>query len=413
MDSQALDDPTPPARPAGWRPLVVAAACFSAAAGLVHAAAAGAHEGAGSVPALFTAVAIAQVAWAGAVVARPDAPMLVAGAVGNGAAVGAWVVSRTVGLPWPDDLTGKERVGTQDLTAALAGGAAVVFALLALAFAGRAAGSVRRHGLVPALAIAAAVVLAVPGMAAEHDHDDAHEHDPQVAAATAGADEHDHDAQDAHDDTHGHDGQDSSAGAHDEQAAAPAPATGGGHDHGPIPDRLDHDPTPGQLEDAKRLIDETKRALAKYADVDAAVAAGYVSIGDGRRVGGYEHFVNAAHVQDPAILDPETVESLVYEVLPGGGRRLATAMYILPPGSTMDDVPDVAGNLTLWHDHQNLCFAPGTFRLAGVLVDGKCTPGGELRPTSPMLHVWVVDNPCGPFAGTDNRQFTGSCVESF
>jgi hypothetical protein len=399
MDSQARDDPTPPARPAGSRPLLVAAACFSAAAGLVHAAAAGAHRGAGTVPTLFAAVAIAQVAWAGAVVARPVAAVLVAGAVGNGAAVGAWVVSRTVGLPWPDELTGKEPVGTQDLTAALAGGAAVACALLALAFAGRAAGSVRR-GLVPALAVAAAVVLAVPGMAAEHEHDDPHEHDPQVAAATAaGAD--------------GHDRQESSAGAHDEAAAAPAPGAGGGHDHGPIPDRLDHDPTPGQLEDAKRLIDETKRALVKYADVDAAIAAGYVSIGDGRRVGGYEHFVNAAHVQDPAVLDPETVESLVYEVLPGGGRRLATAMYILPPGSTMDDVPDVAGNLTVWHDHQNLCFAPGTFRLAGVLVDGKCTPGGELRPTSPMLHVWVVDNPCGPFAGTDNRQFTGSCVESF
>lgn len=410
MDSQALDDPTAPAGRTGPRPLVIAAACLSAAAGLVHAAAAGAHQGAGAVPALFAAVAVAQVAWAAAAVARPVAATLLAGVVVNAAAVGAWVVSRTVGLPWPDDLTGKEPVGTQDLAAALAGGAAVVFALLALAFAGRAAGSVRRRGLVPALAVAAAVVLAVPGMAAEHEHEhDAHEHDSQVAAATAaGADAHDHDEDvadpGAHDD--GHD-------AGDEPAAAPAPGAGGGHDHGPIPDRLDHDPTPEQLEDAEQLIDETKRALAKYADVDAAVAAGYVSIGDGRRVGGYEHFVNSAHVQDPAILDPETVESLVYEVLPDGGRRLATAMYILPPGSTMDDVPDVAGNLTVWHDHQNLCFAPGTFRLAGVLVDGKCTPGGELRPTSPMLHVWVVDNPCGPFAGTDNRQFTGSCVESF
>jgi hypothetical protein len=30
--------------------------------------------------------------------------------------------------------------------------------------------------------------------------------------------------------------------------------------------------------------------------------------------------------------------------------------------------------------------------------------------TAPMLHVWVTSNPCGPFAGTDATQMTGSCV---
>ena len=31
-------------------------------------------------------------------------------------------------------------------------------------------------------------------------------------------------------------------------------------------------------------------------------------------------------------------------------------MYILGFGKTMADVPDVAGELTTWHDHQNLCW---------------------------------------------------------
>jgi hypothetical protein len=30
-----------------------------------------------------------------------------------------------------------------------------------------------------------------------------------------------------------------------------------------------------------------------------------------------------------------------------------------------------------------------------------------------MLHVWVVENECGPFAGVDGAHATGSCVEGF
>jgi hypothetical protein len=32
---------------------------------------------------------------------------------------------------------------------------------------------------------------------------------------------------------------------------------------------------------------------------------------------------------------------------------------------------------------------------------------------TPMLHVWVKPNDCGPFAGTDFGHMTGSCVEDF
>jgi hypothetical protein len=78
-------------------------------------------------------------------------------------------------------------------------------------------------------------------------------------------------------------------------------------------------------------------------------------------------------------------------------------MYILDPGTTMDEVPDVGGDLTIWHDHQNLCWDASGGRLAGVVVNGRCVPGGTLKATAPMLHVWVEDHECGPFAGIEGH----------
>jgi hypothetical protein len=82
-------------------------------------------------------------------------------------------------------------------------------------------------------------------------------------------------------------------------------------------------------------------------------------------------------------------------------------MYILDRGDTMADVPEIAGELTRWHNHQNLCWDETGTRLAGIFVNGACRPGGTLRATAPMLHVWLDDTPCGPFAGIEGHR--GSC----
>lgn len=50
----------------------------------------------------------------------------------------------------------------------------------------------------------------------------------------------------------------------------------------------------------------------------------------------------------------------------------------------MDDVPDIAGNLTLWHGHDNLCFDPTTGRLSGRFEGTNCIPGGR-RPDASRL----------------------------
>lgn len=380
--------------PAGTRGALTVAAMASAGAGLVHAAAAGSHAGDRTVSLLFAATAVAQVGWAALAVRRPTRTLALVGALVNAGAALAWVASRTVGLPAVDGLAGVEAVGLQD-------GAAAALGLVAAAAAAAFRLPRLPERLVPtspafAVGVAGVVVaLAIPAMAGEHTHggDEAADHHRGTssagveAAATAG--------------------QDHEAGAHGPAGSAEGADGAGGHAH-EVPARLDHEPTDDQLEDARQLIVETEEGLAPYSAVADAEAAGYVSIGDSRT--GVEHFINHDFLDNDTILDASEPESLVYQVLPDGGRRLTTAMYILPPGSTMDDVPDIAGNLTAWHNHDNLCWDATGTRLAGVVVNGTCVPGGTPGLGTPMLHVWVEPNDCGPFAGTDARQMTGSCV---
>ena len=131
------------------------------------------------------------------------------------------------------------------------------------------------------------------------------------------------------------------------------------------------------------------------------MAAGYRSIGDS--LTGDEHYVKWADVDDGHILDPTRPESLVYEYR-DGKQQVAAAMYMLPFGSRFTDAPDVGGALTQWHVHENLCLTDNATQktLAGfVEINGKCQPGTSKAGAMPMLHVWVVPNPCGPFAALE------------
>jgi hypothetical protein len=385
--------------------LVAIAALCSGAAGLIHAVAAGSHAADTTLVWLFTAAALAQVGWAGFIAVNPTSIGLVAGAVMNLALVGVWVLTRTTGLAMVDALAEPEVVGRQDLSAALLAGASAVCALAALRTSSRPA----RPGVLGALAGVAMVPMLI-GML----QPSAHTHGGHVAGETAAGDHaHAAGAVDPHaaaEDSH-------AAGADHAHEVAPAPTD-------PVLAALVADPvfnggdtsglTVEQLTAAKELIVSTRSAIATgFTDEASVTAAGYRSIGDGRRAGvTYEHFINLAYIVDDHTLDPTRIESLVFEVT-NGSKRLATAMYILGPGSTMADVPEIAGDLTAWHDHQNLCW-DGAGRLAGILVDGKCRPGGKLRATPPMIHVWLDDNVCGPFAGVENHGAAeaGSCAHS-
>jgi hypothetical protein len=360
--------------------IVAVAAAASAAAGLVHATAAGTHTGDPQLVLLFALTAAAQLAWAGVAVFRPTRVVLIIGAVFNGACAIAWVLSRTVGLPILDSLAEPEAVGTQDLIAACLGALAAGAAALAWLRP-----HARRSHPIPAfLAGAALLALAVPAMAVEHTHGPSHAHGHGDEAATAS---------DGH--THGS----GEVAAESEHSHANGTANGTAETAtGPIISVDDPRITPAQRTAAQTLIDTTRAAMAAFPDQAAVEAAGYRSIGDA--VTGHEHFVNGAYLVDPAVLDPARVESIVLQVNPDGTKQVVSAMYILPPGQTMADVPEIAGELTTWHDHQNLCWEGG--RVVGLLVNGTCT-SGTFRATPPMLHVWLVDHPCGPFAGLDGH----------
>ncbi len=405
------------------RGAVLLAAAASAAAGLVHAAAAGGHAGEDTLVALFALVAVAQLGWAFAVlvVPRPGRALLACGFVVNAGAVVVWALTRTVGFGVVDALAEVEDVGTQDLICAVLGAVAALGALVALATAARPARPDRTHAALAAGA--AALVLAVPALTAGHDAD--HDHGVEVAAAGSAAGG----AGVAAAVTgHVHDDAAASAGhVHDEAApttvAAPAspggpattadPATTAaataadhatGHVHAAGASAVisldDPRVTPEQRAAAQALIDTTRAGMAAFPDVGALTAAGYLSIGDG--VTGYEHFVNWAYLSDDAVLDPNRIESIVAQVGADGSRQIVSAMYILPLGQTMADVPDIAGPLTTWHDHQDLCWSPDG-KVVGRFRDGACQPAGTLAPTPPMLHVWMVENPCGPFAGIEGH----------
>jgi len=175
-------------------------------------------------------------------------------------------------------------------------------------------------------------------------------------------------------------------------------APSGGHDgHG---GGFDHPPTAEQKQRANKLIADTKASAQRQGLTTLAGirAAGYISIGD--EMTGTTHYVMPKYHYDGKELDPNAIESFAVRQ----GKPVA-AMYILENGDTMANVPDVAGNWTMWHLHTL------PFRSSNPRENGYYQLGGRYRrTTAPMLHVWLVDNPCGPFAGTDTTNMTGSCA---
>jgi hypothetical protein len=156
---------------------------------------------------------------------------------------------------------------------------------------------------------------------------------------------------------------------------------------------------------AQSLIDRTTEGMEQFPNEDSLIAAGYTTIGDAGT--GFEHYVNWSLLGDSKELDETAIESVVLQVAPDGTKTVASAMYILSIGKTMSDVPDIAGELTTWHDHTNLCFN-GT-RVVALAEDGSCPPGSTLLATPPMLHVWMVPFACGPFGGIETSGHGGGC----
>jgi len=352
--------------------LLAVAGMGSLGAGAIHAAAIGVHSEHRQAVVAFTIVAAFQLGWGALVLTRPTRLVGWMGALGNLGIIGGWVLAKTQGISFIDGLEVVEPVQAADALAAGLAGVAVVGVVLDALY--RRAG-LRDPGRGMHGAFAMAVLLvAVPGMVAAGNHHHSHGNAPQSVTVTAD-------------------------GTVELAAAAVVPP----HPYDPTkPIDLGgiDGVTPEEQARAENLIAITLIRLPKFADPATAQAAGFVSIGDG--ITGFEHYINWNYIDDGKILDPDYPESLVYNTA-GGQKKLEAAMYMLPPGTTLNDVPDVGGALTQWHIHDNLCFTNGLApHVAGLTnADGTCSPPLVKLEPVPMIHVWTVPQPCGPFAALE------------
>jgi hypothetical protein len=155
-------------------------------------------------------------------------------------------------------------------------------------------------------------------------------------------------------------------------------------------------PTAAQVTAAARLISQTDATLRRYANVRAALAAGYTYV---LKTNGEEHLLYDGGDPSYQGLNPQHPSSLVYAIdVPHHAPILLGAMYIM--GDDQQNGPQIGGGLTRWHSHLVTC-VHGQQIVAGfnVALRGGCnTATWQDTYTAQMLHVWVVPYPGGVFS---------------
>jgi hypothetical protein len=150
----------------------------------------------------------------------------------------------------------------------------------------------------------------------------------------------------------------------------------------PVPNRV---PAPADRSAAQKLVASVNAGIAKYSKLPAAIADGYVPA---TNPNGYVvHYANWSVVKAGDVLDANRPSSLVYANTVSGPVLLG-AMFLGPapcrPG------PDVAGPLTQWHAHANLCLS-ATHEVVGQSnASGRCAVGNHNTNTFFMMHVWTA-----------------------
>lgn len=329
----------------------------SLGAGFIHAMAAGTHSE--HFPAAITmgALAIAQIVSGIYFVSQPTAFSRFAIVAVNLAAIGGWIATRTTGIDFISGLEVSESIQTAD---ALAASLALIALITSIPLVQKSISFVTMP-----FAATISLVLVAPGAIAtvQHQHD--------------------------HGDGHG-----------EELANWPRPYFPGlGIDISNV-----EGVTSEQEERARQLVVDTQRELVRWADYRDAIKEGWVSIGD--QATGYEHFVNGRSLNDGRFLDATVPESIVYKVY-GDKKILVSAMYMAEGDIEINEpaLTNYAGPLMQWHVHDNLCWSlrDGVRFVAGVTdANGQCPPGSVRGGiTKPMVHVWIVPHPCGPFAAVE------------
>ena len=336
--------------------------------------------------AFFLVLSWAQVIWPVVLLWRPSRLWLWLGIAGNAVVIAVYVASRTAGLPFGPDLHNPESVGALDVVSCvlefglIAGCAALLWrpSLLDRPVARR--GALARAAAlaaVPAVVIAATTAVMTPGWAG-----------PEGPAGMASG----------------------------MSQSSPGTLDAGMGDMGTTDGQPDMQmygstapPTAAQVLAAAALVKQTDTSLKRYANVQAALAAGYTYV---LKTNGEEHLLYDG--PDPAYqgLNPQDPSSLVYAVnVPGHAPVLLGAMYIM--GGPQDG-PQVGGGLTRWHSHLVTCVGgQQTVAGFGVQLRGGCNPATwQDKYTAQMLHVWVVPYPGGVFSDDLSAAATSAAVQA-
>jgi hypothetical protein len=335
----------------------------------------------------FLVLSWAQVIWPAVLLWRPSRLWLWLGAAGNAVVIAVYVASRTVGLPFGPDLHNPESVGALDVVSC-----ALEFGLVAgcAALLWRPSLADRPAARRGALAAAAALV-AVPAAV--------------IAATTAVM-------------TPSWAGPEGPAGMAAQMSSQSTSSTldPGMGDMGATDGQPDMQmygstaaPTAAQVLAAAQLVTKTDTSLKRYANVQAAFAAGYTYV---LKTNGEEHLLYDG--PDPAYqgLNPQDPSSLVYAInVPNHAPILLGAMYIM---GDRQNGPQIGGGLTRWHSHLVTCVnGQQTIAGFGVQLRGGCNPATwQDKYTGQMLHVWVVPYPGGVFSDDLSSAATNAAVQS-
>jgi hypothetical protein len=334
----------------------------------------------------FLVISWAQVIWPAVLLWRPSRLWLWLGIVGNAIVIAVYVASRTVGLPFGPDLHNAESVGALDVVSCVLE-FAIIVACAALLWRPSLADRpvARRSALasavalvaVPAVVIAATTAVMTPGWAG-----------PEGPAGMAS-------------------GMSQSSSSTLDSGMGDMGTTDGQPDMQMYGSTTP--PTATQVLAAGQLIKETDASLKRYANVQAAFAAGYTYV---LKTNGEEHLLYDG--PDPAYqgLNPQDPSSLVYAIdVPNHAPILLGAMYIM--GGPQNG-PQIGGGLTRWHSHLVTCVnGQQTIAGFGVQLRGGCNPATwQDKYTAQMLHVWVVPYPGGVFSDDLSAAATSDAVQS-
>jgi hypothetical protein len=343
--------------------------------------------------AFFLVISWAQLIWPAVLLWRPSRLWLWLGIAGNAIIIAVYVASRTVGLPFGPDLHSAESVGALDVVSCVLEFLLIVGCAALLWRPSLADRPVARRGAVarvaalvavPVAVIAATTAVMTPGWAG-----------PEGPAGMAA-------------------GMSSQSSSNSQSSSGSL--TSGMGDMGStdgLPDMQMYGstapPTAAQVQAAAQLIEQTDVSLKRYANVQAAFAAGYTYV---LKTNGEEHLLYNGDNPGYQGLNPQDPSSLVYAInVPNHAPILLGAMYIM---GDQQNGPQIGGGLTRWHSHLVTCVnGRETIAGFGVQLRDSCNPATwQDTYTAQMLHVWVVPYPGGVFSDDLSAAATNAAVQA-